>query len=121
MKHGLLPVNTTSSSSIPPNTRPDEDAEGSDDYEYSSDSDSSEEYEEEQPVAGPSTITLDRPDRQPQDDVNVEDARVEAAIEGDFELEVVLELLDQTGFDQGHRGGIHARFGLLRSSAGVLV
>ncbi|KAM5536661.1 hypothetical protein V8D89_009756 [Ganoderma adspersum] len=88
----------------------DEDAEGSDDYETTSESGSGEEEYEEDYAAGPSSRSLpDRgegPSTQPlQADVEAEDARVEAAIEGDFDRLIQ----NIRGADDGESAGMLSR------------
>ncbi|KAI1783533.1 TPR-like protein [Ganoderma leucocontextum] len=89
----------------------DEDAEGSDDYETTSESGSSgeDDYEEGYSVGGPSRNFPDRgegPSTQPlQADAEAEDARVEAAIEGDFDRLIQ----NIRGTDDGESAGMLSR------------
>ena len=88
----------------------DEDAEGSDEYETTSESGSEEEDYEEDYAAGPSSRSFpDRgegPSKQPlQADVEAEDARAEAAIEGDFDRLIQ----NIRGADDGESAGMLSR------------
>ena len=94
------------------NAPTDEDAEGSDEYETTSGSDSSaeeDEYEDRLNASGPGSSFPDRgegPSTQHiQTEADAEDARVEAAIEGDFD-----RLIQSIrGADDGESSGMLSR------------